>query len=210
MSRGAALPVQLHFNPFGRRLARRPYWVGVGLLIGVRAIASAAGLEGGHWTLLYDLDDILVAFLISRRMRDFGWSPLWAWLGMAIIQIAPLVARLTATLRSSGAAGIFSDFPPATQNLTLVLLYILVGLAGLAKGNSGPNRYGPPPGGGSPVGKRQSGIEDEDASDVDAIIARSLAARSAAVRTETNPGGAIAALARGPSSAGPPTFGKRR
>jgi uncharacterized membrane protein YhaH (DUF805 family) len=210
MSRGAALPVQLHFNPLAGRLGRKPYWAAAGLLIGVRAIASAAGLEGGGWILFYDLDDILVAFLISRRMRDFGWSPLWAWLGMAIMQIAPLVAVLTATPAPSGAAGIFSDFPPATQNLTQVLLYILVGLAGLAKGNSGPNRYGPPPGGGSPMGERQTAIEDEDTSGVDAIIARSLAARSAAVRTETNPGAAIAALARGSSSAGPPAFGKRR
>jgi uncharacterized membrane protein YhaH (DUF805 family) len=203
------LPVQLHFNPFARRLARKPYWASVGLLICLRAIAGAAGFEGGGWNLLYDLDDILVAVLISRRMRDFGWSPFWAWLGMAIMQIAPLVTALTATRGLSGAPGILPDFPPAAGNLTLVLLYILVGLAGLAKGNSGPNRYGPPPGGGSPMDKQRTAIEDEDTSDVDAIIARSLAARSVATGTQTNPR-AVAALARAPSSAGPPAFGKRR
>jgi hypothetical protein len=179
--------------------------------MGVQVIASTAGLEGAGWAFLYDFDDILVAALIGRRMRDFGWSPFWAWLCMAIVQIAVPVAFMIASPRPSGATGVFPDVPPAAENLTLVLLCILIGFAGLARGDPGPNRYGPSPDGGPPAGKQQTGVDDEDTSDADAIIARSLAARSvAAVKTETNPGAAFAALARGPSSAGPPVFGKRR
>jgi uncharacterized membrane protein YhaH (DUF805 family) len=211
MSRGAVLSVQLSFTWLRGRLARKPYWIGVGLLIGVQAIAAKAAPEDTSWALLSDFVDILVAALISRRMRDFGWSPFWAWLGIAIIQIAIPLAFIFETKRSEAALSFFPDIPPAAQNLTSVLFYILIGFAGFVRGHPGPNRFGSAPGGGAPVPKQKAEADDDGTSNVDAIIARALAARSApAVKTATSLGVAIAAGARSPSSPGPPVFGKRR
>jgi uncharacterized membrane protein YhaH (DUF805 family) len=210
MSRGAVLSVQLSFTWLRGRLARKPYWIGVGLLVGVQAIAAKAAPEDTGWALLSDFVDILVAALISRRMRDFGWSPFWAWLGMAIVQIAVPVAFMIARRPSEATSSFFSDVPPVAENLTVVLFYILVGFAGLVRGNPGPNRYGPALAGDPPPGKQPAAVA-ESTIKVDAIIARALAAKSVAViKTEANPGAAIAAPAHSPSSSRSPAFGKRR
>jgi uncharacterized membrane protein YhaH (DUF805 family) len=194
-------------------LARKPYWIAIGFLVVIQVVATKAALEDSGWAFLSDFDDILVAALISRRMRDFGWSPFWAWLGIAVIQIAIPLAFLFETNRSEAALSFFPDIPPAAQNLTSVLFYILIGFAGFVRGHPGPNRFGPAPGGGAPAPKQKAEAEadDDGASNVDAIIARALAARSApAVETGPSPGAAIAAGARIPSSSEPPVFGKRR
>jgi hypothetical protein len=179
--------------------------------MGVQAIATKAALQNTGWAFLNDFDDILVAALIGGRMRDFGWSAFWGWLGMAIVQIAVPVAFMIAPSSPSGATSSMPAIPLGAENLTFALLCILIGFAGLVKGSPGSNRYGPAPGCGPPAGKQQTEVDDDDASDVDAIIARSLAARSvSAVKAEANPRAAIAALARNPSTSGPPAFGKRR
>ena len=213
MSRGAVLSVQPKFAWLRGRLARKPYWIAIGFLVVIQVVATKAALEDSGWAFLSDFDDILVAALISRRMRDFGWSPFWAWLGIAVIQIAIPLAFLFETNRSEAALSFFPDIPPAAQNLTSVLFYILIGFAGFVRGHPGPNRFGPAPGGGAPAPKQKAEAEADDAgaSNVDAIIARALAARSApAVETGPSPGAAIAAGARIPSSSEPPVFGKRR
>ena len=180
-------------------------------LIVVQVVATKAALEDSGWAVLSDLDDIFIAALISRRMRDFGWSPFWAWFGIAVIQIAIPLAFIIETKRSEATLSFFPDIPPAAENLTSVLFYILIGLAGFVRGHPGPNRFGPAPGGGAPAPKQQTEVDDADAGNVDAIIARALAARSAAaVENGTRPGAAIAARAHSPSRSGPPVFGKRR
>jgi uncharacterized membrane protein YhaH (DUF805 family) len=211
MSRGAILSVQPKFPWLRGRLARKPYWIGISFLIVVQVVATKAALEDSGWAFLSDFNDILVAALISRRMRDFGWSPFWAWLGIAIIQIAIPLAFIIETKRSEAALSFFPDIPPAAQNLTSVLFYILIGFAGFVRGHQGPNRFGSAPGGGAAAPKQKAEADDDGTSNVDAIIARALAARSApAVETGTSLGAAIAAPARNPSSSGPPVFGKRR
>jgi uncharacterized membrane protein YhaH (DUF805 family) len=211
MSRGAILSVQPKFTWLRGRLARKPYWIGISFLIVVQVVATKAALKDSGWAFLSDFDDILVAALISRRMRDFGWSPFWAWLGIAIIQIAIPLAFIIETKRSEPALSFFPEIPPAARNLTSVLFYILIGFAGFVRGHPGPNRFGSAPGGGAPVPKQKAEADDDGTSNVDAIIARALAARSvAAVKTGTRSGAAIAAGARSPSNSGPPVFGKRR
>lgn len=211
MSRCAVLSVQPKFAWLRGRLARKPYWIGIGFLVVIQVVATKAALEDSGWAFLSDFDDILVAALISRRMRDFGWSPFWAWLGIAIIQIAIPLAFLFETKRPETALSFFIDIPPAAQNLTSVLFYILIGFAGFVRGHPGPNRFGPAPGGVAPAPRQKAEADDDGASNADAIIARALAARSApAVETGPSPGAAIAARARSPSSSTPPVFGKRR
>ncbi|WP_158816505.1 DUF805 domain-containing protein [Methylocapsa sp. S129] len=191
-------------------MARKPYWIGIGFLIVVQVVATNAAPEDSGWALLSDFDDILVAALVGRRMRDFGWSPFWAWLGVAFIQMAIPLAFIMEAKQSETNLAFFPDIPPAAQNLTAVLFYILIGFAGFVRGDPGPNRFGPAPSEGAPALKPQAEADDPGAGDVDAIIARALAARGAAAKTATSPGAAIAAEARNPSRSAPPVFGKRR
>jgi uncharacterized membrane protein YhaH (DUF805 family) len=205
------LSVQPRFPWLRGRLARKPYWIGISFLIVVQVVATKAALEDSGWAFLSDFGDILLAALMSRRMRDFGWSPFWAWLGVAVIQIAIPLAFIIETKRSEATLSLLPDIPPAAQNLTSVLFYILIGFTGFVRGHSGDNRFGPAPGGGAPVRKQQTEADDAGTGNVDAIIAQALAARSvAAVKTGTSPGAANAARARSSSSSGPPVFGKRR
>src|SRR5579863_9535763 len=95
-------------NPAGAmllsgRLARKPYWIGMGFLMGLQALALAAGVEGAGWAVLLGLDDILIAALISRRMRDFGRSPFWGWLGMVVADFAAPVSTALASPDPAGA-----------------------------------------------------------------------------------------------------------
>jgi uncharacterized membrane protein YhaH (DUF805 family) len=211
MSSGADLSVQPRFPWLSGRLARKPYWIGISLLVGVQLLATKAAPEDSGLAFLSDFGDILVAALIGRRMRDFGWSPFWAWLGIAVIQIAIPLALIVETKQPEATLSFFPDIPPATQNLTSVFFYILIVFAGFVRGHSGPNRFGPAPNGVAPVRKQQAEAGHAGASNLDAIIARALAARSvAAVKAGATPGAALVARTRSSSRSAPTVFGKRR
>ena len=211
MSSGADLNVQPKFPWLSGRLPRKPYWIAISFFVGAQLLATKAAPEDSGLAFLSDFGDILVAALIGRRMRDFGWSPFWAWLGIAVIQIAMPLALIVETKRSEATLSFFPDIPPAAQNLTSVLFYILIAFAGFVRGHSGPNRFGPAPGGVAPVRKQQAEAGHAGPSNVDAIIARALAARSvAAVKAGASPGAVIAARTRSSSSSAPTVFGKRR
>src|ERR1700678_629675 len=100
MPRGAVLSVQPRFRWLRGRLARKPYWIGISFLIVVQLVETKAALEDSGWPFLSDFDDILLAALMSRRIRDFCWSTFWAWLGVAVIQIAIPLAFIIETNRS--------------------------------------------------------------------------------------------------------------
>ena len=85
MSSGADLSVQPKFPWLSGRLPRKPYWIAISFFVGAQLLATKAAPEDSGLAFLSDFGDILVAALIGRRMRDFGWSPFWAWLGIAVI-----------------------------------------------------------------------------------------------------------------------------
>jgi hypothetical protein len=178
--------------------------MGMGFLMGVQAVAAAAGLEGAGWTVLLGLDDILIAALVSRRMRDFGRAPFWGWLGMVVASFAAPAAAALASPGPSGALASLLAPPPASGTVALILVGVLIGAAGLVRGDPGANRYGPATVGAPPARQLAQDGDDEGAA-ADAIVARSLAA----LKT----GGALHAV---PSSARvapkpvAPAFGKRR
>jgi uncharacterized membrane protein YhaH (DUF805 family) len=186
------------------RLARKPYWIGMGFLMGLQALAAAVALEGAGWAVLLGLDDILIAALISRRMRDFGRSPFWGWLGMVVASFAAPVAAALASPRPSGALASLLAPPPASGTVTLILVGVLIGAVGLVRGDPGANRYGPATVSAPPPDRPAQDGGDESATAADAIIARSLAA----LKTDAKPG--VAASPRQASKAVAPVFGKRR
>jgi uncharacterized membrane protein YhaH (DUF805 family) len=186
------------------RLARKPYWIGMSVLMGVQVLAVATGLEGAGWALLLGLDDILIAALISRRMRDFGRSPFWGWLGMVVASFTAPVAAALASPGPSGALASLLAPLPASGTLTLLLVGVLIGAVGFVRGDPGANRYGPATVGAASTA-RPAQDDDEGAAAADAIIARSLAAlkTEATARLAPPPAG----IARGSVA---PAFGKRR
>ena len=177
----------------------------MGFLMGVQALAAAVGLEGPGWAILLGLDDILIAALISRRMRDFGRSPFWGWLGMVVAAFAAPVASALASPGPSGALASLLAPPPASGTVTSILVGVLIGAVGLVRGDPSANRYGPATVAAPPAaGPAQDG-DEEGAAAADAIIARSLAV----LKTEA-PSRAFAAPARHAPKAAAPVFGKRR
>lgn len=186
------------------RLARKPYWIGMTFLVGVQALALATAVEGAGWAVLLGLDDILIAALISRRMRDFGRSPFWGWLGMVVADFAAPVATALSSPDPAAAIGAFLAAPPVSGVVTLILVGVLIGAAGLVRGDPGPNRYGPATIEARPA-RRLREDDDEDAGAADAIIARSLAALKTDAITR-----AVAGPTRMAPKAGAPAFGKRR
>jgi uncharacterized membrane protein YhaH (DUF805 family) len=186
------------------RLARQPYWIGMGLLMGLQALAAAVGLEGAGWAVLLGLDDILIAALISRRMRDFGRSPFWGWLGMVVASFSAPVAAALASPGPGGALASLLSPPPASGTVTLILVGVLIGSVGLVRGDPGANRYGPATVDAPPARRLAQDGDDEGAA-ADAIIARSLAA----LKTEGTVQ-AVPSSARVPARPVAPAFGKRR
>ena len=188
------------------RLARKPYWIGVGFLLGMQGLAAAAQVEGGGWAVLLGLDDILIAALISRRMRDIGRAPIWGWLGMAVAEFTAPVASALAASGPDGAIASLLAAPPTNGAVTFVLLGLLIGAAGLVRGDPGANRYGPATVDALPASPRDVDVDDDEASPADAVIARSLAT----FRSAADPRPPIAVPARAAPRAAAPVFGKRR
>jgi uncharacterized membrane protein YhaH (DUF805 family) len=176
----------------------------MGFLMGLQGLAAAAGLEGAGWAVLLGLDDILIAALVSRRLRDFGRSPFWGWLGMVV---AAFTAPVASALASPDPAGLLASLlspPPASGTVTPILLGVLIGAVGLVRGDPGQNRYGPATVA-APLARRSMQDDDEEGAAAEAIIARSLAA----LKTGATPH-AVAFPARVPPKSIAPAFGKRR
>jgi uncharacterized membrane protein YhaH (DUF805 family) len=206
----AAMSSRFDFR-LSRRLARRPYWIATGLLMGVRAVATVAALESPGWAFLIggrDLTLIFVAALIGRRLRDFGRSAFWGWLALAMVKIAGIALTIP-SWKLPDAIVSPSGISPAGEFENFVLLFCAIGLVGLIKGDPGANRYGPAPGGVAATRKQPTDDEDVDTARIDAIVARALAERSAAPKSGAKPT-AIAAMVLNPSGVSPPVFGKRR
>ncbi|MGD0722949.1 MAG: DUF805 domain-containing protein [Roseiarcus sp.] len=206
---------QLVFSRFRGRLARKPYWIGIAAVIGLRALADALAASGGGPAILVEATDLLlagVAALVGARLRDFGRSAIWGWIGMALIEAAT-IAVMVGTWPRYGDVIDFSEIPRPAILLNGVLLAVLIGLVGLIRGDAGANRDGPAPAGADPGpaparGRLpEAGDDEEDRADVDALIARSLAARAAAAAPAASP---AAALGAPPPRPGAPVFGKRR
>jgi uncharacterized membrane protein YhaH (DUF805 family) len=207
---------QLVFSRFRGRLARKPYWIAIGVVIGVRALAEGLAASGGGPAILVEATDLLlagVAALVGARLRDFGRSAIWGWIAMGLIELAT-AAVMVGTCPRDGDVFDLSEIPRPAIVLNAALLATLIGLVGLIRGDPGANRYGPTPAGaaadpGAARGRPPEAGDDEDrGADVDALIARSLAARAAAAAPAASP--AAARDARPAPRAGAPVFGKRR
>jgi len=202
---------QLIFSRFRGRLARKPYWIGIAAIVALRASASVLAQSSFGPAVVLEGSELLlagVAALVGARLRDFGRSAIWGWLGMALIEVATLAVAVGTWPREHGAI-VISEIPRPAVILNGALLLVLVGLVGLIRGDPGPNRFGPAPAGAPPAAPRETDDADDAAPDIDALIARTLAARAAG-SGEPRAKPAPELGARAPLASAAPVFGKRR
>jgi uncharacterized membrane protein YhaH (DUF805 family) len=106
------------------RSSRREYWVYVGLLLIISYSIHAPPIIGLVLTLA-------LIWVQIRRLHDFGWHWRWALVAAA----APLVVLPLMIIASEETVvGVGA----------MVVLPIVI-LIGAVPGNSGDNRFGPPP-----------------------------------------------------------------
>jgi uncharacterized membrane protein YhaH (DUF805 family) len=197
-----------NFTSLRGRLGRRPYWIAIVLLLGLRLSLSRLAQDDPSWsflTVVSEFSDALYAPLMGRRIRDFGRSGLWGWLGLGIVELMTIALSIASGASSDSAE--LSSLAAGLINFTP--LFLLIGFVGMIKGDPGPNRYGPASAGSASQPKQPASGDDEDPARADAIIARALAARSAAAARPRS-GSALIAIAPNQTPSGPPVFGKRR
>jgi uncharacterized membrane protein YhaH (DUF805 family) len=133
-------------NPFSitkGRLNRPAFWFIITIFLGLRiALAVYSSLRDNpdvlsHQSYLL----VVVAGALGRRMRDFGWSALWAWAAMAIITIAVPVAVASSFGAATETAPEALALIGAFSTLPLILLVVLVGIR---RGDAGRNKFGEP------------------------------------------------------------------
>ena len=133
---------QTYFRPKGR-LAQKPYWTGVGILMGMKILAAVLLYNKPEWSFLKNTDFlfVFVAFNIGARMKDFDVAPYWGWIGViACVVIIPLSVIFFTTAKWGHGSAV-----SAAGLLAVIPLFILIMLTGLWEGDQGPNKYGPPP-----------------------------------------------------------------
>jgi len=133
---------QTFFRPKGR-LAPKPYWIVVGLLMGMKILAAVIVYSKPEWNFLKNTDFlfVFVAFNIGARMKDFDVAPYWGWMGVvACVVILPLSAVFLIEPKWGYGTAVSTG-----GLLAAIPLFILIILTGLWEGDAGPNKYGPPP-----------------------------------------------------------------
>lgn len=156
----------LLFSPKGR-IAAKPYWIGLAIIIVVSIatsfLAKALGPAGGSLSLLINLVVIYVSVCVmGKRRHDFGKS---AW-GVVFLYIFTIVISIVALFMFGGTEyfqAVMAD-PEAAQDpvaaeammkehvqivpwmvVTYLPFLIFAVLWGLKPGDTGDNKYGPPP-----------------------------------------------------------------
>jgi uncharacterized membrane protein YhaH (DUF805 family) len=135
---------------FSRRMGRREYWTGIGILAGLGILlalllpSSNSSGTGFVWLIFY-----------GWRLHDIGRSAWWAGL---LLLVQTLILLLAAMVAWDGFVYLFGDWsaqsdpapPKMFAALGAILLALLLQIAftiwlGLRPGDSGNNRFGPPP-----------------------------------------------------------------
>lgn len=135
------------FTSFDGRINRKPYWMGVLIMIaGAIALSVVVGFVVGFTTPAYAIYTVLLqlallypsAALMAKRLHDRD-RPTW-WIALLLV---PSFLQ--------AVAGAFSDpANPGAAVLGLSLIVFVIGIwffveLGCLRGTVGPNQYGPDP-----------------------------------------------------------------
>ena len=122
---------------FGGTCGRKEFWIGIAIYFGLKIAlivmsqAYPALLNAGDFIL------VLVAGLLGRRFRDFGWSAAWGWATVFVFSFALPLAVVVATSRVGDTGSSFqATFMNSGAFWATIPLYLVILFAGLKKGNS--------------------------------------------------------------------------
>lgn len=148
--------IDLFLKPSGRT-GQKEFWIAIAILIVINIIL---GQVNPHIGIAGPIIGILMLWpgycVLSSRFKDFGKPPFYAILPYAVMGVG-YVLLLVGLIGAGAAASAGSDAGAGAGLMgaglggILVMIGGLIGLiffiwAGLAKGDPGPNAYGPPPG----------------------------------------------------------------
>ena len=126
------------------RLGQRDYWIGIGVLLGARVAMAVLAVVRPDWDFVRHGDFLMVfiAIVMGKRMRDFGWSALWAIAAVVILSFVVPVAQMIVWPHPHDPSNPVGAVNPLTGlGVSLALLVLVVAL-GLKRGDPGPNRFG--------------------------------------------------------------------
>lgn len=139
---------------FRGRLGKSDYWKLAGGIMAIRVAAIVAVVARPDWERHLGVLDFLIIFLgglVGCRLRDFGWSPAWGWVSVAVLAfVLPLVVLFTGPSIHPGTSAM-NAFPAWFGASSFALLMTLLIVVGRQPGDPAPNRYGAPP---EPIFKR--------------------------------------------------------
>jgi uncharacterized membrane protein YhaH (DUF805 family) len=121
---------------FGGTCGRKEFWIGIAIYFGLK---TALVLLSQSYPFLLNAGDfilLLVAGLLGRRFRDFGWSAAWGWATVFVFSFALPLAIVIATSRVDGPGSSFqTTFINSGAFWATIPLYLVILFAGLKKGN---------------------------------------------------------------------------
>ena len=138
------MPEAIHLLSRKGRLRRKDHWIAVGLLVGTRiALAAAAVLRPDwDWTRHADFLILFIAFAMGKRMRDFGWSALWAIGAVLLLSFVVPLVQVVAWPYPHAPSNPGGALHPLTGVAIAAALLALIVALGIEKGDPGPNRFG--------------------------------------------------------------------
>lgn len=128
---------------FRGRAGRREYWRVLLVLIGISFALSLFGMVPGGQLIAFPFSlaaNIAQWALMARRLHDLGRSGWW--------QVPAMALGMAAVLQvvALGPTGVETNPGLSSAMLGAMLLSLVFVVAiGVAKGDPGPNRWGPPP-----------------------------------------------------------------
>jgi uncharacterized membrane protein YhaH (DUF805 family) len=150
--------MNLFLSPKGR-IGQKEFWIGI---VAIFAIGFVVGMAlGTSQPMINTVVSIILLYpgycVMAKRFQDMGKAPLLAAIPYGLFAAVNVFALL-GVLGVTGGAAAGSDAAAAGGMAALagaglfaiigfVVWLVFVIWAGVAKGDAGPNAYGPPPGG---------------------------------------------------------------
>lgn len=133
-------------NPvsFSGRIGQKTYWIYVSTILAVKIVAVIMVVLEPAWTILRHTDFLMfmLALIIGKRLRDFGYSAFWGW---GVLALSSFVIPLFAAIKFGNGEKDFMEAMPASIGLlSFAILVVLVVGVGLKRGDPETNRFGAP------------------------------------------------------------------
>ncbi|HTO79662.1 MAG TPA: DUF805 domain-containing protein [Methylocystis sp.] len=129
---------------FGGRIDQRTYWIYVSTIMALKIIATIMVVTKPKWDIFRHTDFLLLilALIVGKRLRDFGYSALWGWGALAMTSL--VIPLYGAIAFGNGQKDFLQAIPPFVGLLNSAILIVFLVVVGVKKGDPETNRFGAP------------------------------------------------------------------